>query len=113
MEIGSKWNSEVEIKVKVNKITKIIVFISTSEWIKLIHREKKDGEDMKKIFLVTIILSSFIFAQEEVNKEVKEENLSVSTEKEDKIQSYISQKDSAWHKTEYNKVLKYLMKNKK
>ena len=63
MEIGRKWNSEVEIKVKVNKITKIIVFISTSEWIKLIHREKKDGEDMKKIiaFLISSINSLKVF----------------------------------------------------
>ena len=33
-------------------------------------------------------------------------------EKADKIESYRAKKDVAWHKTEYNKVLKYLNKKK-
>ena len=34
-------------------------------------------------------------------------------EKADKIENYRAKKDVAWHKTEYNKVLKYLNKKKK
>ena len=33
--------------------------------------------------------------------------------KADKIESYKAKKDLAWHKTEYNKVLKYLNKSRK
>ena len=33
--------------------------------------------------------------------------------KADKISDYEAKKDVAWHKTEYNKVLKYLKKNQK
>ena len=68
---------------------------------------------MKKLLLMVSIFSSIIFAKEETNKEMKEVKLETSMEKEEKIQSYVNQKDSAWHRNEYNKVLKYLMKNKK
>ena len=34
-------------------------------------------------------------------------------ERADKIESYRAKKDVAWHKTEYNKVLKYLNKTRK
>ncbi len=68
---------------------------------------------MKKLLLMVTIFSSIIFAKEETNKEMKDVKPETSIEKEEKIQSYINQKDSAWHRNEYNKVLKYLMKNKK
>ena len=68
---------------------------------------------MKKLLLMVSIFSSIIFAKEETNKEMKEVKPETSKEKKKKIQSYINQKDSAWHRNEYNKVLKYLMKNKK
>ena len=68
---------------------------------------------MKKLLLIVTIFSSIIFAKEETYKETKEIKPETSIEKEEKIQSYVSQKDSAWHRNEYNKVLKYLMKNKK
>ena len=68
---------------------------------------------MKKLLLMVSIFSSIIFAKEETNKEMKEVKLETSMEKEEKIQSYVNQKDSAWHRNEYNKVLKYLNKSRK
>ncbi|MCP1223483.1 hypothetical protein [Sebaldella sp. S0638] len=46
------------------------------------------------------------------NKNVKTDFAS-EAERAEKIESYKEKKDLAWHKTEYNKVLKYLKKTKK
>ena len=63
-----------------------------------------------------IVLSTFLIAFGAVsaaeNKNVKTD-IALEIEKADKIESYKAKKDLAWHKTEYNKVLKYLKKTKK
>jgi hypothetical protein len=45
-------------------------------------------------------------------KEIKDD-LTSKMEKAEKIERYKLKKDLAWHKTEYNKVIKYLNKSKK
>ena len=40
-------------------------------------------------------------------------DMQAQMEKADKIENYRAKKDVAWHKTEYNKVLKYLNKTRK
>ena len=46
-------------------------------------------------------------------QELKLPDIEAQMEKADKIESYKSKKNLAWHKTEYNKVLKHLNKTRK
>ncbi|MBP9477167.1 MAG: hypothetical protein KBF12_00985 [Sebaldella sp.] len=68
---------------------------------------------MKKIILtVLMVLSVTALAAKKPKAEPVIPDVQVQMEKADKIESYRSKKDVAWHKTEYNKVLKYLNKKK-
>lgn len=60
------------------------------------------------LFLGVVSLSA-----KKEKKEIEIPNIEVQMEKADKIESYKAKKDLAWHKTEYNKVLKYLNKSRK
>ncbi len=69
---------------------------------------------MKKLIFVTaIIMSCFTVAAKKDNQKLKLPDIGEQMEKADKISNYKAKKDVAWHKTEYNKVLKYLKKNQK
>ena len=69
---------------------------------------------MKKLIFVTaIIMSCFTLAAKKDNQKLKLPDIEEQMEKADKISNYKAKKDVAWHKTEYNKVLKYLKKNQK
>ncbi len=68
---------------------------------------------MKKIILtVLMVLSVTALAAKKPKAEPVIPDVQVQMEKADKIESYRSKKDVAWHKTEYNKVLKHLHKKK-
>ena len=68
---------------------------------------------MKKIILtVLMVLSVTALAAKKPKAEPVIPDVQVQIKKADKIESYRSKKDVAWHKTEYNKVLKYLNKKK-
>lgn len=69
---------------------------------------------MKKgLILLTIIICSISFSAKKDKQELKVPDIEAQMEKVEKIESYQNKKDLAWHKTEYNKVLKYLKKTKK
>ena len=69
---------------------------------------------MKKIIILMLIISSCITLSAKKNKQEPEvPNIEAQMERADKIEGYRAKKDVAWHKTEYNKVLKYLNKSKK
>ena len=59
------------------------------------------------------MMSCFILAAKKDNQNLKLPNIEEQMKKADKISDYEAKKDVAWHKTEYNKVLKYLKKNQK
>ena len=66
---------------------------------------------MKKfIFVMVIIVSSLTLAAKKDKQAQEIPDIEVQMAKADKIESYKLKKDLAWHKTEYNKVLKYLKK---
>ena len=68
---------------------------------------------MKKIILtVLMVLSVTALAAKKPKAEPEIPDVQVQMEKANKIESYRAKKDVAWHKTEYNKVLKYLNKKK-
>ena len=67
---------------------------------------------MKKIILSLLMLVSALLISADKTKKVTEQDVQAQMEKADKIESYKAKKDVAWHKTEYNKVLKYLNKRK-
>ena len=67
----------------------------------------------KLILVITIMMSCFILASKKDNQNLKLPNIEEQMKKADKISDYEAKKDVAWHKTEYNKVLKYLKKNQK
>ena len=68
---------------------------------------------MKKVMLtVLMVLSVTALAAKKPKAEPVIPDVQAQMEKADKIESYRSKKDVAWHKTEYNKVLKYLNKKK-
>ncbi|WP_435309459.1 hypothetical protein [Sebaldella termitidis] len=67
----------------------------------------------KLILVITIMMSCFILAAKKDNQNLKLPNIEEQMKKADKISDYEAKKDVAWHKTEYNKVLKYLKKNQK
>ena len=65
---------------------------------------------MRITLLAFLIVFGAVSAAE--NKNVKTD-IALEMERDEKIESYKAKKDLAWHKTEYNKVLKYLKKTKK
>ena len=68
---------------------------------------------MKKILLFLLFfLSILAISADKTKKEPEMLDVQTQLEKADKIESYRAKKDVAWHKTEYNKVLKYLNKRK-
>ena len=67
----------------------------------------------KLILVITIMMSCFILAAKKDNQNLKLPDIEEQMKKADKISDYEAKKDVAWHKTEYNKVLKYLKKNQK
>ena len=68
---------------------------------------------MKKTIIgVLMVVSALTLGAEKGKTEPAIPDLEAQMEKADKIESYKAKKDSAWHKTEYNKVLKYLKKKK-
>ena len=73
----------------------------------------KGGLMKKSIIVMLLIVSCISLAAKKNKQEVEVPNMEVQMEKADKIENYRAKKDVAWHKTEYNKVLKYLNKSKK
>ena len=67
----------------------------------------------KSIIMVLVIISCISPAAKKNKQEIEVPNMEAQMEKADKIESYRAKKDVAWHKTEYNKVLKYLNKSRK
>ena len=67
----------------------------------------------KSIIAMLIIVSCISLAAKKNKQETEVPNIEAQMEKADKIENYRAKKDVAWHKTEYNKVLKYLNKSKK
>ena len=67
----------------------------------------------KSIIAMLIIVSCISLAAKKNKQEIEVPNMEAQMEKADKIENYRTKKDVAWHKTEYNKVLKYLNKSKK
>ena len=67
----------------------------------------------KTIIMMLIISSSMTLASGKNNQNSEIPNIEAQMEKADKIEKYKAKKDVAWHKTEYNKVLKYLNKSRK
>ena len=65
---------------------------------------------MRIILFAFLIIFGAVSASE--NKNAKTD-LASETAKAEKIESYKAKKDNSWHKTEYNKVLKYLARTKK
>ena len=69
---------------------------------------------MKKVIVILLVsISMFSISAKKTKQEVQIPDVEAQMEKVDKIENYKSKKDVAWHKTEYNKVLKYLNKKKK
>ena len=69
---------------------------------------------MKKIIIVMlIIVGSISLAAKNNEKNIEIPDMEAQMGKADKIESYRAKKDVAWHKTEYNKVMKYLNKSRK
>ena len=69
---------------------------------------------MKKLIIAVLMaLSIMSLGAKKVKAEPEMPDIQAQMEKADKIESYRAKKDVAWHKTEYNKVLKYLNKSRK
>ncbi len=64
----------------------------------------------KSIIIILAILSCVSPASQKSKQKIETPNMVAQMEKADKIENYRVKKDVAWHKTEYNKVLKYLNK---
>ena len=73
----------------------------------------KGGLMKKRIILILIIISCTSPASKKNKQEIEIPDMEAQMERADKIENYRAKKDVAWHKTEYNKVLKYLKKNRK
>ena len=68
---------------------------------------------MKKLMMTALmVLSVTALGAKKPKTEPVIPDVQTQMERADKIESYRSKKDVAWHKTEYNKVLKYLNKKK-
>ena len=69
---------------------------------------------MKKTTIVFLLFLGVVTLSAKKEKQETElPNIEAQMEKADKIESYKVKNDLAWHKTEYNKVLKYLNKSRK
>ena len=69
---------------------------------------------MKKIIIgIMLVLGAVSFSAKKDKAAPEMPDINAKMEKADKIENYRAKKDVAWHKTEYNKVLKYLNKTKK
>ncbi|MDR2878950.1 MAG: hypothetical protein LBV03_03455 [Fusobacteriales bacterium] len=69
---------------------------------------------MKKLIIAVLTVLSIVSLGAVKDKAVPEmPDIQAQMEKADKIENYRAKKDVAWHKTEYNKVIKYLNKTKK
>ena len=69
---------------------------------------------MKKITIIFMLFLGVVSLSAKKEKQETElPNIEAQMEKADKIESYKVKNDLAWHKTEYNKVLKYLNKSRK
>jgi hypothetical protein len=69
---------------------------------------------MKKVVILLLLsISVFSISAKKAKQEAQIPDVEAQMEKADKIENYKSKKDVAWHKTEYNKVLKYLNKRNK
>ena len=69
---------------------------------------------MKKVIVILLVsISMFSISAKKTKQEIQIPDVEAQMEKADKIESYRAKKDVAWHKTEYNKVLKYLNKSRK
>ena len=60
-----------------------------------------------------VITGCFLLAAKKNEKTPEIPDMNEQMERADKVENYRAKKDVAWHKTEYNKVLKYLNKSKK
>ena len=67
----------------------------------------------KSIIVFLIIIGSISMADKKNIRKTEIPDMEAQMEKADRIESYRAKKDVAWHKTEYNKVLKYLKKSGK
>lgn len=68
---------------------------------------------MKKVIIGMMLILGVLSLSAKKDKPIPEiPDVEAQMEKADKIESYRAKKDSAWHKNEYNKVLKYLKKKK-
>ena len=68
---------------------------------------------MKKTIMgALMVMSALTLSAEKGKKEHVVPDVEAQMERADKIESYKAKKDDAWHKNEYNKVLKYLKKKK-
>ena len=69
---------------------------------------------MKKIIIIMLIITGcFSVAAKKNDKSPEIPDMEAQMERAGKVESYKAKKDVAWHKTEYNKVLKYLNKSGK
>ena len=69
---------------------------------------------MKKTTIIFLLFLGIVFLCAKKEKQETElPNIEAQMEKADKIESYKVKNNLAWHKTEYNKVLKYLNKSRK
>lgn len=69
---------------------------------------------MKKLITILLVsISIFSISAKKPKQEIQIPDINAQMEKADKIENYRAKKDVAWHKTEYNKVLKYLNKSNK
>ena len=60
-----------------------------------------------------VIMGCYKKATKKNEKTPEIPDMNEQMERADKVENYRAKKDVAWHKTEYNKVLKYLNKSKK
>ena len=69
---------------------------------------------MKKLIIAVLMALSIMSLGAKKEKAIPEmPDMQAQMEKADKIENYRAKKDVARHKTEYNKVLKYLNKTRK
>ena len=68
---------------------------------------------MKKLIITSLLIVIVgVFSMSDKKLKLDKEIPSIQIDRAEKIESYKTKKDVAWHKTEYNKVLKYLNKKK-
>ena len=69
---------------------------------------------MKKIMIgALLVMGVMSLSATKKTKEPEMPDIEAQMKRSEKIEAYRAKKDVAWHKTEYNKTLKYLAKKKK